>query len=639
MISMLRESTFLKKLIYLLPLLFICIASIAIVAPTMHYNINDPNLIPYFNGDEGYRMDVIWSYYSGEIRDSYKGGYDYGLLLLYFSDFSRIVLSHFMNFAPGTFVLIFRWIHLVFWIASLVMFWRFIKYHFGERWQSIIGVTVLASLPALPYFLSNLKPDAIVLFLMILGLDYTLRIVNKPSWRNLSLAIAMASLATLVKFSGVFLLPPLVFAMFLSEKYKKSEYFAFPHIKLAWLLYMFIGFIFISLPLLAVLFYVRGTTGCTMYEQYGLWRSFLQNKLIISLFLMGVCFIFISGILWWFNKSNKFVIVMEIVNKINSYTCIVFGLFLGFTLIFGFRWITAPKYFLVSYSQIAPLVTPYAFENNLNIVHKEGVLVSFFINIIDKVKDFDPIIFILFVFFYIPSETWSIRQNIKSDYLGLYKRLILFSFVFVFLVFIFITMTRAEQLHMLPFISAAIILVFQGIKLFSNSFKGDTWIKNGVLATVGILLFIDIINNGETVISLTTNKYRQHEDVGFEIAKWWRQNIQKEAIIVADHHRYVYIPSEYKNIKILRSYKSECLKIDPVDELRQLVADHQPQYIYYNLGSIGMPKDNQTWPPINEMLPNKKVRLVKTFESSGRKYQRLPDDKFVIYEIYDKEEW
>ena len=25
----------------------------------MHYNINDPNLIPYFNGDEGYRMDVI----------------------------------------------------------------------------------------------------------------------------------------------------------------------------------------------------------------------------------------------------------------------------------------------------------------------------------------------------------------------------------------------------------------------------------------------------------------------------------------------------------------------------------------------------------------------------------------------------
>ena len=603
----------------------------------MHYNINDPNLIPYFNGDEGYRMDVIWSYYSGEIRDSYKGEYDYGLLLLYFSDFSRVVLSHFMNFTPGTFVLIFRWIHLVFWIASLVMFWRFIKYHFGEGWQSIIGVTVLASLPALPYFLSNLKPDAIVLFFMILGLDYTLRIVNEPSWRNLSIAIAMASLAMLVKFSGVFLLPPLVFAMFLSEKYKKSEYCVFPHIKVAWLLYIFIGFIFIFLPLLAVLFYVRGTTNCTMYEQYGLCRSFLQNRLIFSLFLMGVCCIFTSGILWWFNKSNKLVIVMGIVNKINSYVFVVLGLFLSFTLIFGFRWITAPRYFLVSYSQIAPLVTPYAFENNPNIVHKEGILVSFFINLLDKIKDFGPIIFILFVLFMI-LEVWLIRQSIKSDYLGLCKRLILFSFVFVFLAFIFITMTRAEQLHMLPFISAAIVLVLQGINLFYNSFKGKIWIKNGVLAVVCIFLFIDILNNGRMVVALTTNKYHQREDVVYEIERWWRQNMSKEAIVVADHPIRVYVPPEYKNIKILRSYKSECLKKDVVRELQEFVNEYHPQYIYYNLGRQGMPKDDEPWPPVNEMLPDKKIRLVKTFESAGRRYQRSPDDKFVIYQVYYDEE-
>lgn len=233
---------------------------------------------------------------------------------------------------------------------------------------------------------------------------------------------------------------------------------------------------------------------------------------------------------------------------------------------------------------------------------------------------------------------WSIRQNIKSDYLGLCKRLILFSFVFVFLIFIFITMTRAEQLHMLPFISAAIILVFQGIKLFSNSFKADTWIKNGVLATVGLFLFIDILNNGRMVISLTTNKYRQHEDVVFEVAQWWRQNIPKEAMIVADHHTRVYVPPECKNIKVLRSYKSECLKIDPVVELCQLVDECQPRYIYYNLGKQGMPKDDKPWPPVNEMLPDKKIRLVKTFESAGRRYQRYPDDKFVIYQVYYDEE-
>lgn len=148
-------------------------------------------------------------------------------------------------------------------------------------------------------------------------------------------------------------------------------------------------------------------------------------------------------------------------------------------------------------------------------------------------------------------EVWLIRQSIKSDYLGLCKRLILFSFVFVFLAFIFITMTRAEQLHMLPFISAAIVLVLQGINLFYNSFKGKIWIKNGVLAVVCIFLFIDILNNGRMVVALTTNKYHQREDVVYEIERWWRQNMSKEAIVVADHPIRVYVPPNIRILKFL----------------------------------------------------------------------------------------
>ena len=132
--------------------------------------------------------------------------------------------------------------------------------------------------------------------------------------------------------------------------------------------------------------------------------------------------------------------------------------------------------------------------------------------------------------------------------------------------------------------------------------------------------------------------FNQHNDVVFEIAQWWRQNIPVEATIIADHPTRVYIPPEYKHVKILRSYRSECLKKDVVRELQEFVNEYYPQFIYYNLGKQGMPKDDKPWPPINEILPDKKVKLVKTFESTGRRYQRSPDDKFVIYQVcYDEE--
>ena len=85
---------------------------------------------------------------------------------------------------------------------------------------------------------------------------------------------------------------------------------------------------------------------------------------------------------------------------------------------------------------------------------------------------------------------------------------------------------------------------------------------------------------------------------------------------MADHPTRVYIPPEYKNVKILRSYKAVCSKIGVVAQVRQLVNDYHPQFIYYNEGSLGMPKDNEPWPPINEILPNNGLVLIKTFESA-----------------------
>lgn len=158
--------------------------------------------------------------------------------------------------------------------------------------------------------------------------------------------------------------------------------------------------------------------------------------------------------------------------------------------------------------------------------------------------------------------------------------------------------------------------------------------KKTIISLIIITLLVDIIINGISIVKTRIEAFNQHHDISFELAQWWRQNIPKEATIVADHPTRVYIPPEYKNIKILRGYKALASGVEVVDQLRQLVSDYHPEYIYYNIGSNGMPKDNVPWPPIDEILHDRNVELIKTFESAGRYYQRYPDDKFVIYKLY-----
>lgn len=56
----------------------VCLIAILLLLPIISNNIDDPNMIFYFGGaDEDGLMDLIWLYYSGEIRDSRMGELDY----------------------------------------------------------------------------------------------------------------------------------------------------------------------------------------------------------------------------------------------------------------------------------------------------------------------------------------------------------------------------------------------------------------------------------------------------------------------------------------------------------------------------------------------------------------------------------
>ncbi|MFH0771913.1 MAG: glycosyltransferase family 39 protein [Candidatus Omnitrophota bacterium] len=611
-----------KRIIFYLPLMVACCFSFILTVPVIRNNVNDPNMIVYFCADEGDQMDLIWSYYSGEKRDSYQWDYDYGMERMYLADFARLVLSHFMVMTPGAFVLIMRWLYLLAWVASIFALWRLVSYHFGRGWQPALAILLLAVRPAFVYLSNNLKPEPLVLLFMIIGLDYTMRIVEDPfKRRNLVIAIACASVAFMIKFAGLFLLPAIIGSMYLSQYCSNTNKRIFPEIKISWVFEAIVGVVLILLLFLSLFFYVRASTGYTFYGEAGLWGSMLKNKLFLFLFLAGLFLILLSAILWALNKSKNVLLhkVIDKVNKVNSYALIVCGIFLGFILLPGLKWIFNPKLFIVTYSEYGSVFLGGEATTTLPIKH---LIYAYAQNLFSKIAALDWIIVILFGL-YLLMECRFRRQNWKNNAALLSKRLVLLIYLIPFF-FAMLSAGYLAQHHMLPFFIAFSILALQGVSIFSLTSKAKSLSKTIVISAIGLLLIIDILVNAANIAKSRSYEFHQKEDVVFELADWWRKNIPLNARVVADWHIRIYIPQEYTGIKTFKGDGQA-----RIEQFRRLVSSYHPEFIYYNAA----PSGNPTMPPIEEILPNNKTQLIKSFDNSGRRYVRRAGDKFLVYKV------
>lgn len=607
-----------KRIIFYLPLIAACCFGFILTVPVICNNINDPNMIVYFCADEGDQMDLIWSYYSGEKRDSYQWDYDYGLERMYEADFARVALSHFMVLTPGTFVLMLRWLYLLAWIASFFALWRLISHHFGRGWQPALAVLLLAVRPAFIYFPNNLKPEPLVLLFMIIGLDYTMRIIEDPfKRRNLVIAIACASVAFMIKFAGLFLLPAIIGSMYLSKYCSNTNKKIFPEIKISWIFEAIVGAILMTLLFLTLLFYVRASTGSTFYKEFGLWRSIFNNKLFFLIFSTAAFLMLLSMILLFLNRLNSALTYQ--INKINSYALLVCGIFLGFILLPGLKWVFNPKLFIVTYSEYGSVFLSSEAMSALPIKHSVYVYAQ---NLFSKIAALDWIIVFLFGL-YLLMEYRFRRQNWENNTALLSKRLVLL----IYLIPFFLAMLSAgylSQHHMLPFFIAFSILALQGVFMFNLTSKARSLSKTIVLSVIGFLLIIDISVNAANIVKSRSYEFHQKEDVVFELAKWWRENIPLNARIVADWHIRVYIPEEYRGIKVFKGDGKT-----KIERFRQLVDTYHPEFIYYNAAPSGSPP----MPPIEEILPKNKVRLIKSFDNSGKRCVRRAGDRFLIYKV------
>ena len=595
----------------------LCIGIILAALPLMNRNVEDPNLIAYFNHDEGFQMDLAWLYYTGEKQDSFQYESDYGVELLYLTDFAKPVLSRFIKFTPGIFVLLLRWTHLAFWVASILALWSLVRRHFGSYWQPILIAALLAVRPAFPLLLQNSKPEPVVLFFMIIGLDYILRIIDNPSRINLALAVACAAIAAVVKFAGIFLLPAIAAAMYFAVRLKGRDVKIFPEFKKTWALPAVLGAGIAILSSAVILFYVRQSTGLTWHEQFGFRNSILQSPLILCSYAAAMLLFVFSLILKALSVrgDGRLKSVTGGINTFFSHCTVVFLMFALLSLLFGFGWVLRPRYFIQSYATIWP-------EAFSVLTVSPGFLSAVCKGFVDKVKAFDVVIAALLLFYvFIEIKFKSENMKLKTQP-SFFKRITLFIFV-LGAIPCMIFPIRFTHHHMLPFIVVSLILITEGAKMAFYTASRKAWQRKTVMCLIGFFLAVDIAQNAAISAGFFRYMYRWRDDVVFDIVKWWRKNYGPDTAIIADHPVMAYLPPEYKNAKFLKYQK------DRVTQLREFVRVFKPRLIYYNTGI----SKNTVMPPIAKILPGRNVRLAAVFDNSGKYYKRHPQSKYVIYEI------
>jgi len=611
-------------------LIIICAGSISLAIPTFHDKVNNLNINYYFYHDEGGLQDLGWYYYSGERRQTSTFDFDYGIELLYLTNFLKLLPSNFMVITSNDIMTFVRGIHLMSWVAAMIALWSFVGRHFSPKgWPQVLAVMLLAVRPAFAQLMAVNKPEPLILLVMILGMDYTLRMVEEKTFKHFIIAVSLSALAFSIKYAGLFMWPPLLAGMYLTNHYKNSgienhnDKFTFPIFKYSYVIYSLMGVFLVIAPLIAFTQYVRMSTGHTWYADHGLWGSMTSNRFVIGVMLLGILLVMISLVIAFADRVSRPNMrkVMTKLNEINSYLMIIVFFFSVATLFFCMGWLIEPKRFVIIYSQL-PLAVFSGW--NLDLARSGDIIGRLVGNLTDKVTQLDPIIIFTFIF-YIFIEFRYIKYNLSNGRVGVFKRLILLVFVLAFMVLNLFPI-RMQEHHMLPFFVMMSVLSIQGLSIFMERYEGGRLLKILTITAIIAIFMLDIGVNGQTMVQGRLYTIKSHkDDIAFEIERWFLKNIPVDAKIVSDHPIAVYLPPEYKNVRTVNS----CAETDPTGKMRELVMSYKPQYVYYN---IGKPKCRAI-SPAEEFMGDRKVRLVKVFDNSGMDYQVNPNSRFVLYSM------
>lgn len=609
------------------------IAIVVLVAPMLSFNINaDPRLINYFDGDEGYIRDLAWYYYSGDKLESFDYTLDYGVELHLIIDFIVRPLGLFIPIGPNTILFILRLFHFLCGIIAIFVLWKFTKRHFTSRLiPTFICLSLIVS-PQYVWWLDNIKPEPILIILILASLDYTLRILKEHSWRNVLLAVFFATAAFAIKLLGIFLLPGVLLALYFSDLKgraidKKSVFKILKQIGV-----MFISFLTSLSMILAIVIPIGSRLYLKMRTDNFDLEQFAENftpppALLISVYL--AMFLLITG-------SISLVIYLYRKNKnSNAYKIIsVMPLFIISFAVISYRWTFDLFGFGINYcrwlqqQQSAPL----------NFFHKTNV-VQFVISIINNTKSWIMVlaqndaagvigIALLMMYFIVEFvfKAWRVDKE-KTRFL---KRVILLIYCASFLIFLFLFQSHYTAQHLITINIIFLLLSFEGMRLIVINLKNKK-IARVLVALLITAVLLSFFQQERSTLELRLRKFGQKDDIIYEIGQWWKKSgYSYDTKIVADSPRYIYVPSEFQNVIFVKPgfFLDISFKIN-FDRIEEIIKREKPRLIFYN-----KTKYEEDAIKIDQFLEKFRIRKVKEFIQVPSESFRLKEDRFVIYEIF-----
>ncbi|MFH1968584.1 MAG: glycosyltransferase family 39 protein [bacterium] len=612
------------------------IAIIILVGPMLFYNINaDPRLIPYFDHDEGYGRDLAWYYYSGEKLESFQYSLDYGVEYRLIVDLIAKPLSLFFVITPNKLLLIIRLFHFICGIFSLYFLWRLTSKHFTSFWIPTVSCLGLIFSPQFLWWLDNVKPEPLLILLIFIGLDYSMRILNNPSWKNLFLAVFCAAFAFMVKLIGLFLLPSIFLSLYLSHLPKKitnlkNQFISLlKHLGVA-LIILFISlliFLVIAIPYGSKLYLSMKNAGFDLDKFASNFTPSFSLKLsvysIIALLLFGCLF----SIKFWY-KKNK--------DSINYKKLGVIPLFIISAFIIGYRWFLNIFDWIITYCRWlhqqseAPL--------NLFHIHKDGLfqflnylfisLKGWFVTFSQKdaLGIFGIVLLIIYAFVEIISKSWKDQEE-RPRFL---KRMIIVAFCSFFIIFLIFFQSRFAAHHLIIINILFFILGLEGVRLLHLKTLHNKSLSVAVLFFSIIIISVYLFQHASVAFHWRLMKFKQKEDIVFTISDWWKTTYAYDIQIVSDSPWSVFIPSEFENVIFVkpRLFLDESFRVNS-DRLKEIIAKERPKLIFFNEGTRG----GESPPALKKFLKDIHLKVVKKFRGNHYRSYLFTGDLFVVYEV------
>jgi hypothetical protein len=616
--------------------ILVAILFIALVVPTLFYNIkSDLRLIPYFSLDEGYGRDLAWYYYSGQKLETFQYSLDYGVEYQLIVDLLARPIGLFVKLNPNGLLLIMRIFHFICGILALIFLWKLTKRHFsGFLFPSIMTIGLVIS-PSFLWWLDHVKPEPFLMLLLILSFDYTLRILEDNSWKNLILAIAFSAAAFMVKLIGLFLLPGVIITLFLSGLIKDNSLNRQQILKalkkIGKGILLVLIFILIALTIVIPIgskIYLQNKSKFSDLEQFQNNFEPTPDMILFLLLAVGLLVAIYIFVLLWLRKKKASSLILKQVN--------ILPIFLLVSAIIGYHWSLNLFEWVITYArwlhqqQTAPL---NLFQSS-NILQSVNFLImngkGWFLTIlqIDAVGLISLTLLLAYFIAEIVFKPWLVpHEKIRC-----LKRLILICFCICFLGFLILFQSRFASHHIIILNIIFLLLGLEGLHIFRLKYKKGTAFKLILIFYVASLLIIFYQRTCLTII-WRINKIKQRYDVVYLIDRWWKQHYPYDTKIVADAPYYIYIPSEFNYVVFVqpRLFKDLSFKTNS-DNLKQVISKEKPKLIFYNEGTRG----GDTPPVLTELLKNyKNIKLKEIMEFNGEhfEHQRFTGDRFVVYEV------